>query len=209
MSTRDWKIGEVVYLKSGSPAMTVIGTDSHGATTVRWYDPQAVEMERSMYPTVVFPKDCLTEAEVPVRMPSSAWRVPQLQAEPIRIDPSDLPDVPTQHILSTIDALLARVYDCMPEGKKDSLNRLHYEENPGQLIERLLLCPSWPLVEAQALWDRMQKSFPRSVVPSQPNEKIVEATTRAAESQHPEQATAQPTVLRTEPVRAEPRRKGS
>lgn len=110
MSTRDWKIGEVVYLKSGSPAMTVIGTDSHGATTVRWYDPQAVEVERSMYPTVVFPKDCLTESVTPQLQWEISARMPQLQAEPIRIvAPQSSNEELTQNILTTLQNLFGRV----------------------------------------------------------------------------------------------------
>ena len=176
MSTRDWKIGEVVYLKSGSPAMTVIGTDSHGATTVRWYDPQAVEMERSMYPTVVFPKDCLTEAVTPQlqwEMGARSPRVPQLQEEPFRITSSDLivahqPSTEdlTQTVLTTLRDLFSR-------------------------LSRTTEVATSKFAAEQPL----------------PNEKIVEAASRAAE-QRTEQATAQPTVVRTEPVRTEPRRKG-
>ena len=116
MSTRDWKIGEVVYLKSGSPAMTVVGTDQHGATKVQWYDPQAVEVERSMYPTVVFPKDCLTEVVTPQLQWEMGARMPRLQAEPLRISSSDLMIAPqpsneelTQNILTTLQNLFGRV----------------------------------------------------------------------------------------------------
>ena len=179
MSTRDWKIGEVVYLKSGSPAMTVIGTDSHGATTVRWYDPQAVEMERSMYPTVVFPKDCLTEAVTPQlqwEMGARSPRVPQLQEEPFRITSSDLivahqPSTEdlTQTVLTTLRDLFSR------------------------LSRTTEVATSKFAAEVQA----------------QPNEKIVEAmpraaeTARAAEQQRTEQATAQATALRSESARTE------
>lgn len=113
MSTRDWKLGEVVYLKSGSPAMTVISTDQHGATKVQWYDPQAMEIERSMYPTNVFPKDCLTEAVTPQlqwEMGARSSRVPQLQAEPIRIvAPQSSNEELTQNILTTLQNLFGRV----------------------------------------------------------------------------------------------------
>jgi len=171
MSTRDWKLGEVVYLKSGSPAMTVISTDQHGATKVQWYDPQAMEIERSMYPTNVFPKDCLTEAVTPQlqwEMGARSSRVPQLQAEPIRI--------------------------VAPQSSNEELRQLILETLNG--------------------WIRETKRETSALV-AQPNEKIVEATSRAAETarateqQRTEQATAQPTAGRTEPARSEPRRKGS
>lgn len=163
MSTRDWKIGEVVYLKSGSPAMTVVGTDSHGATKVQWYDPQAVEVERSMYPTVVFPKDCLTEAVTPQlqwEMGARSPRVPQLQAEPIRITSSDLivahqPSTEdlTQTVLTTLRDLFSR-------------------------LSRTTEVATSKFAAEQPL----------------PNEKIVEAASRAAE-QRTEQATAQTTAV--------------
>ncbi len=110
MSTRDWKLGEVVYLKSGSPAMTVISTDQHGATKVQWYDPQAVEVERSMYPTNVFPKDCLTESVTPQLQWEISARMSQLQAEPFRIvAPQSSNEELTQNILTTLQNLFGRV----------------------------------------------------------------------------------------------------
>jgi len=120
MSTRDWKLGEVVYLKSGSPAMTVTGTDSHGATKVQWYDPQAVEVERSMYPTNVFPKDCLTETVTPVQDAYQRYGSMEsplrISAEPIRINSSDLivahqpsSEDLTQSVLTTLRDLFSRL----------------------------------------------------------------------------------------------------
>ena len=167
MSTRDWKLGEVVYLKSGSPAMTVISTDQHGATKVQWYDPQAVEVERSMYPTNVFPKDCLTESVTPQLQWEISARMPQLQAEPIRI---------VAH-----------------QSSNEELRQLILETLNG--------------------WIR-ETQRETSALGAQPNEKIVEATSRAAETarateqQRTEQATAQPTALRSESARTEQRRRG-
>ena len=176
MSTRDWKLGEVVYLKSGSPAMTVISTDQHGATKVQWYDPQAVEVERSMYPTNVFPKDCLTESVTPQLQWEISARMSQLQAEPFRITSSDLivahqPSTEdlTQTVLTTLRDLFSR------------------------LSRTTEVATSKFAAEVQA----------------QPNEKIVEAmpraaeTARAAEQQRTEQATAQATALRSESARTE------
>ncbi len=146
MSTRDWKIGEVVYLKSGSPAMTVTGTDSHGATKVQWYDPQAVEVERSMYPTATFPKDCLTVLPTPQLRWEMDARMQQLQAEPFRITSSDLivahqPSTEdlTQTVLTTLRDLFSR------------LSRT------------------------------TEVATSKFAAEAQPNEKIVEATSRAAE----------------------------
>ena len=64
---RDWKIGEVVYLKSGSPAMTVI-TESKpsgiGETGVTWFSEGAPNTEQRLsFPHATFPKDCLTSEE--------------------------------------------------------------------------------------------------------------------------------------------------
>lgn len=173
MSTRDWKLGEVVYLKSGSPAMTVISTDQHGATKVQWYDPQAVEVERSMYSTATFPKDCLTESVTPQLRWEMDARMQQPQTEPIRIvAPQSSTEELTQNILTTLQNLFGRV--------------------SGRYASSIA-----------------------AEVQSQSNEKIVEATSRAAETvraaepQRTEQATAQPTALRTEPARTEQRRKNS
>jgi uncharacterized protein YodC (DUF2158 family) len=157
MSTRDWKLGEVVYLKSGSPAMTVIGTDSHGATKVQWYDPQAMEAERSMFPTVVFPKDCLTEVVTPQLQWEMGARMSQLQAEPFRITSSDLivahqPSTEdlTQTVLTTLRDLFSR------------LSRT------------------------------TEVATSKFAAEAQPNEKIVEATSRAAEPQKQHQAQIPP-----------------
>lgn len=153
MSTRDWKLGEVVYLKSGSPAMTVVGTDSHGATKVQWYDPQAVEAERSLFPTATFPKDCLTEGCVPVRdayQRYGATESPRISAEQIQLVGVPAPSV-------------------------------------GEIRQLIL--------ETLNGWIRDTKREPMQA--AQPSEKIVEATSRAAE-QRSEQATAQATTARTE-----------
>lgn len=173
MSTRDWKLGEVVYLKSGSPAMTVVGTDSHGATKVQWYDPQAVEAERSLFPTATFPKDCLTEAEVPVRdayQRPGATELPRISVESFRIRPARLGEYQpmteeqlAQFVMTTLSDLFSR------------LSRT-----------------------SEVATSKFAAEQP------QPSEKIVEATSRAAE-QRSEQATAQTTTSRTEPARTEQR----
>lgn len=121
--------------------------------------------------------------------------MPELQ--PFRITSSDLivahqpsTEEISQNLLSTLRELFSRV---LPP------------EHPELIIDRLLACPvKWPVASAQALWDRMQDLYPRSAEPQKPNEKIVEATARAAE-QRTEQATAQPTAARTEPARTEQR----
>lgn len=61
---RDWKIGEVVWLKSGGPAMTVVAetTKHDGLTQTTWYENQngTAPAEFSFRG---FPKDCLTDEE--------------------------------------------------------------------------------------------------------------------------------------------------
>lgn len=170
MSTRDWKLGEVVYLKSGSPAMTVISTDQHGATTVRWYDPQAIEAERTVYPTVVFPKDCLTEVVTPVRTGAADPNVWQAaKAMPLKISSSiQCSDVNTEELTQTILATLSYLF--------------------GQVARR---------VQTEA----GQTQTPQT---AQSNEKIVEATVRAAEPQRSEQSTAQTTAQRQSPSQDQP-----
>lgn len=60
---RDWKIGEVVWLKSGGPAMTVAeATKTDGSTPCRWFAPEQTG-DRLHYPTASFHKDCLTGEE--------------------------------------------------------------------------------------------------------------------------------------------------
>lgn len=191
MSTRDWKLGEVVYLKSGSPAMTVIGTDQHGATTVRWYDPQAIEAERTVYPTVVFPKDCLTEAVTPIVM-DEKHAYPR-SSEPLAAEILDW----SQNFMKAQQAL--------NQGLILSIQQLQTREmQPDQLVDRLLACPmqTWPSESSRALRDRLrQVRFVDDQVvgtgQEQPSEKIVEATARAAEPQRSEQSTAQTTVQRS------------
>lgn len=51
----NFKIGEVVYLKSGSAAMTVV-SEHNGSHTVVWHDKNGTE-QRSSYPGAALTKD--------------------------------------------------------------------------------------------------------------------------------------------------------
>ncbi len=44
MSSEQFKTGSVVRLKSGGPAMTVVGVDSDGRLVCKWFDGNKVSM---------------------------------------------------------------------------------------------------------------------------------------------------------------------
>lgn len=108
---RDWKIGEVVYLKSGSPAMTVtIESANHdGSTTVSWYSDNPPTGYPAMQ-TASFHKDCLTSEEpthnLDVRLERA--RVAQASAPVYHLSSSEKPatvkvELPPITVNSTVE----------------------------------------------------------------------------------------------------------
>lgn len=137
---RDWKIGEVVWLKSGGPAMTVAAesTKHDGLTSVAYFEPASnigsSAALRPPYQVATFPKDALIDKDPEIQSirkalsGDSVIRMPQLeeaQPQSIKVEPVTINWQGAAPSAEMMEQLISRLRATSQDLLEDSLAALY------------------------------------------------------------------------------------